>query len=87
MFAAIWLVYLAQPARCSGQIPNLAHRYLGLAELIAFAAVFVATFAAARFLRISANRGCPGLCAAAVVAEAIFVPLGFLSSGRPPAAC
>ena len=38
LFAAIWLVYLAQPIGKLWSDPNLARRYLGLADLIAFAA-------------------------------------------------
>ncbi len=40
LFAAVWLVYLAQPVGKLWSDPNLARRYLGLADLIAFAAVF-----------------------------------------------
>ena len=42
LFAAIWLVYLAQPVSKLWSDANLAHRYLGLADLIAFSAVFIA---------------------------------------------
>ena len=56
LFAAIWLVYLAQPVSKLWSDANLAHRYLGLADLIAFSAVFIVTFAAARFLRSQPNR-------------------------------
>ena len=61
---------------------NLAHRYLGLADLIAFSAVFIATFAAARFLRDQRNRRLSRqLGAAAVAAEAIFVLFAYLVLG------
>ena len=56
MFAAIWLVYLAQPIGKLWSDPNLARRYLGLADLIAFAVLFIVTFAAARSLRTFRNR-------------------------------
>ena len=59
LFAAIWLVYLAQPIGKLWSDPNLARRYLGLADLIAFAALFIVTFAAARFLRTRGTGGCP----------------------------
>ena len=71
LFAAIWLVYLAQPVSKLWSDANLAHRYLGLADLIAFSAVFILTFAAARFLRSQRNRRLTRqLSVAAVTAEA-----------------
>ena len=82
LFAAIWLVYLAQPASKLWSDANLAHRYLGLADLIAFSAVFIATFAAARFLRDQRNRRLSRqLGTAAVAAEAIFVLFAYLVLG------
>ena len=82
LFAAIWLVYLAQPASKLWSDPNLAHRYLGLADLIAFSAVFIVTFAAARFLRDQRNRRLSRrLGVAAVAAEAIFVLFAYLVLG------
>jgi two-component system sensor histidine kinase DesK len=82
MFAAIWLVYLAQPASKLWSDPDLARRYLGLADLIAFAAVFIVTFAAARFLRGSRNRRLSRrIGVAALAAEAVFVGLAYLVLG------
>ena len=82
LFAAIWLVYLAQPASKLWSDPNLAHRYLGLADLIAFSAVFIAAFGAARFLRDQRNRRLSRqLGVAAVAAEAVFVLLAYISLG------
>jgi hypothetical protein len=82
LFAAIWLVYLAQPASKLWSDPDLAHRYLGLADLIAFSAVFIAAFAAARFLRDQRNRRLSRqLGVAAVAAEAVFVLLAYISLG------
>jgi two-component system sensor histidine kinase DesK len=82
MFAAIWLVYLAQPASRLWSDPNLVHRYVGLADLIAFAAVFVATFAAARFLRLRKNRRLSRRIGVAVIAaQAIFVTVAYLVIG------
>jgi two-component system, NarL family, sensor histidine kinase DesK len=82
MFAAIWLVYLAQPVTKLWSDPNLARRYLGLADLIVFAAVFILTFAAARFLRDPRNRRLSrriGL--AVIVAETVFVGLAYAALG------
>jgi two-component system, NarL family, sensor histidine kinase DesK len=82
MFAAIWLVYLAQPASRLWSDPNLVHRYLGLADLIAFAAVFVATFAAARFLRLRKNRQLSRRIGVAVMAaQATFVAVAYFVIG------
>jgi two-component system sensor histidine kinase DesK len=82
MFAAIWLVYLAQPASKLWSDPNLTRRYVGLADLIAFAAVFVATFAAARFLRLRENRLLSRRIGVAVmVAQATFVTIGYFAIG------
>ncbi|MGH3069316.1 MAG: sensor histidine kinase [Streptosporangiaceae bacterium] len=82
VFAAIWLVYLAQPASKLWSDPSLARRYLGLADLIAFSAVFVVTFAAARFLRAQRNRRLARrIGVAAVAAEAIFVLLAYITLG------
>jgi hypothetical protein len=82
LFAAIWLVYLAQPASKLWSDPDLAHRYLGLADLIAFSAVFIAAFAAARFLRDQRNRRLSRqLGVAAVAAEAVFVLLAYIVLG------
>jgi two-component system sensor histidine kinase DesK len=82
LFAAIWLVYLAQPVSKLWSDANLAHRYLGLADLIAFSAVFIVTFAAARFLRSQPNRRlCRQLSVAAVAAEAIFVFFAYIALG------
>jgi two-component system, NarL family, sensor histidine kinase DesK len=82
LFAAIWLVYLAQPVSKLWSDPNLAHRYLGLADLIAFSAVFILTFAAARFLRSQRNRRLTRqLSVAAVAAEAIFVVFAYMALG------
>jgi two-component system sensor histidine kinase DesK len=82
LFAAIWLVYLAQPASKLWSNPDLAHRYLGLADLIAFSAVFIAAFAAARFLRDQRNRRLSRqLGVAAVAAEAVFVLLAYIVLG------
>ncbi|MDX6337754.1 MAG: two-component system, NarL family, sensor histidine kinase DesK [Streptosporangiaceae bacterium] len=82
MFAAIWLVYLAQPVTKLWSDPNLARRYLGLADLIAFAAVFVLTFAAARFLRDPRNRHLSRRIGVVVVAaEAVLVGLAYAALG------
>ena len=82
LFAAIWLVYLAQPASRLWADPNLARRYLGLADLIAFSAVFIVTFAAVRFLRTQRTRRlCRQLSVAAVAAEAIFVVFAYMALG------
>jgi two-component system sensor histidine kinase DesK len=82
LFAAIWLVYLAQPASRLWSDPDLARRYLGLADLIAFSALFIVTFAAVRFLRTQRTRRLPRqLSVAAVVAEVIFVAFAYIALG------
>ena len=81
LFAAIWLVYLAQPIAKLWSDHNLARHYLGLADLIAFSAVFVVTFAAARYLRSQRSRRSRRISVAAVAAEAIFVVFAYLALG------
>jgi two-component system sensor histidine kinase DesK len=82
MFAAIWLVYLIQPASKLWSDPNLVHRYVGLADLIAFAVVFVLTFAAVRFLRLRENRLVSRrISVAVVVAQAAFVAVAYFTVG------
>jgi two-component system sensor histidine kinase DesK len=84
MFAAIWLVYLAQPASRLWSDPNLTRRYLGLADLIAFAVVFILTFAAVRFLRLRENRLLSRRIGVAVMAaQATFVAVGYFTVGSP----
>ncbi len=83
MFAAIWLVYLVQPASKLWSDPDLAHRYLGLADLIVFAALFVVTFAAARFLRDFRNRRISRRIGVAVLAaESVLVGLAYVVLGQ-----
>jgi two-component system sensor histidine kinase DesK len=43
LFAAFWLVYLAQPSRVIWHDHDLVRRYIGLAALLAFAVLFVGT--------------------------------------------
>jgi two-component system, NarL family, sensor histidine kinase DesK len=82
IFAAIWLVYLAQPAGKLWSDPDAVRRYLGLADLIAFSLVFVAAFAAARYLRDWRNRQVGRrIGVIVVVAQATLVALGYLSIG------
>ncbi|HEX9357196.1 MAG TPA: histidine kinase [Streptosporangiaceae bacterium] len=82
LFAAIWLVYLAQPVGKLWSDPSLARRYLGLADLIAFAAVFIVTFAAARFLRDFRNRRVSRrIGVAALAAETVLVGLAYAALG------
>jgi two-component system sensor histidine kinase DesK len=82
LFAAIWLVYLAQPVEKLWSDPDPVHRYLGLADLVAFSLLFVATFAAARFLRDWRNRRqSRRIGVAVVVAEAALVSVGYLTFG------
>jgi two-component system sensor histidine kinase DesK len=82
LFAAIWLVYLAQPVGVLWRNPDLARRYVGLAALIAFAALFVVTFAVVR-LRRSRYQGLPRAVGVGVVAaEACLVALGFWTIGE-----
>lgn len=82
IFAAIWLVYLAQPVGKLWSGPDPVRRYLGLADLIVFSLVFVATFAAARYLRDWRNRQVARrIGVTVVVAQATLVALGYLSFG------
>ena len=82
LFAAIWLVYLAQPIGKLWSDPNLVRRYLGLADLIAFAALFIVTFAAARFLRDFRNqRMSRPIGVAALAAETVLVGLAYAALG------
>ena len=82
VFAAIWLVYLAQPAGKLWSDPDLARRYLGLADLIAFAALFVVTFGAARYLRDIRNRRISRRIGVVVLAaEAVLVGLAYAALG------
>ena len=82
LFAAIWLVYLAQPIGKLWSDPDLGRRYLGLADLIAFAALFIVAFAAARFLRDSRNRRISRRIGVAVLAaESILVGLAYAALG------
>jgi len=79
MFAAIWLVYLAQPASKVWDQPDPVRRYLGLGTLIAFGAVFVVTFALSRR---RADRHVPrSFAAAALIAEAALIGFGYYSIG------
>ena len=79
VFAAIWLVYLAQPASTAWDQHDPVRRYLGLGTLIAFAAVFVVTFAQSRR---RADRQVPRTFAvAALVAEAALIGFGYYSIG------
>jgi two-component system, NarL family, sensor histidine kinase DesK len=79
VFAAIWLVYLSQPASTAWGQHDPVRRYLGLATMIAFAAVFVATFALSRR---RADRQVPrAFAAAALSAEAALIGFGYYSIG------
>jgi two-component system, NarL family, sensor histidine kinase DesK len=79
VFAAIWLVYLAQPASTAWDQHDPVRRYLGLGTLIAFAAVFVATFALSRR---RADRHVPrAFAAAALAVEAALIGFGYYSIG------
>jgi two-component system sensor histidine kinase DesK len=79
MFAAIWLVYLAQPASTVWDRQDPVRRYLGLATLIAFAAVFIVTFAQSRR---RADRQVPrAFGVAALVTEAALIGFGYYSIG------
>ena len=54
--AGIWLIYLAQPAAVLWHDQNLARHYVGLAALIGFGAVFLATFGLGPGLRQRGGR-------------------------------
>jgi two-component system, NarL family, sensor histidine kinase DesK len=79
VFAAIWLVYLAQPASTAWNQHDPVRRYLGLATLVAFAAVFVVTFALSR--RRADRHVSRAFAAAALVAEAALIGFGYFSIG------
>jgi len=79
VFAAIWLVYLSQPASKAWEQPDPVRRYLGLGTLIAFGAVFVVTFALSRR---RADRYVPRtFAAAALAAEAALIGFGYYTIG------
>jgi two-component system, NarL family, sensor histidine kinase DesK len=79
MFAAIWLVYLSQPASTALAQHDLVRRYLGLGTLIAFAAVFIAVFVASRRRE---DRQVPRSTAVAGLAtEAALIGFGYYSLG------
>jgi len=79
VFAAIWLVYLSQPASKAWSQPDLVRRYLGLGTLIAFGTIFVVTFALSRR---RADRHVPRtFAAAALIAEAVLIGFGYYSIG------
>jgi two-component system, NarL family, sensor histidine kinase DesK len=79
MFAAIWLVYLAQPASTAWNQPDPVRRYLGLGTLIAFAAVFVVTFAQAR--RRADRHVSRAFAVTALIAGAALIGFGYYSIG------
>jgi two-component system sensor histidine kinase DesK len=81
MFAAIWLVYLAQPAAQLWAARNPVHRYLGLATLVAFAAVFIGVFAAARFRRARGQRVPQPAALAVVGVQAALIAVGYVTIG------
>ncbi len=84
MFAAIWLVYLAQPASTVWARQDLVRRYEGLATLIAFAAVFIVTFALSRR---RSDRQVPRAFGVAVLCvEAALIGFGYYSIGRDASA-
>jgi two-component system sensor histidine kinase DesK len=79
MFAAIWLVYLAQPASTAWAQHDLVRRYLGLGTLIAFSAVFIAVFVVSRRRE---DRQVPRATAVAGLAtEAALIGFGYYSVG------
>ena len=79
VFAAIWLVYLAQPASTAWNQHDPVRRYLGLGTLAAFAAVFVVTFALSR--RRADRHVSRTFAAAALVAEAALIGFGYYTIG------
>ena len=82
LFAAIWLVYLAQPASELWDSHDPVRRYLGLAGLAAFAAVFIAAFATVRSLRHRRQPIQHRWATIALAAEAALVAVGYLTIGR-----
>jgi two-component system, NarL family, sensor histidine kinase DesK len=92
LFAAIWLVYLVQPASSVWADHDPVRRYLGLATLIVFAAVFIGAFATARARRLrdqgrSLGQALPGRIGAVAVAAAAaltgvsYVTVGHMATG------
>jgi two-component system, NarL family, sensor histidine kinase DesK len=82
LFAAIWLVYLAQPVGELWSAHDLLRRYLGLADLVAFAAVFIAAFATARSRRVRVQVLPDRWAVAAVAVAAALAGGGYLTIGR-----
>ena len=79
MFAAIWLVYLSQPASTAWAQHDLVRRCLGLGTLIAFSAVFIAVFVVSRR---RADRQVPrGIAVAGLATEGALIGFGYYSLG------
>lgn len=79
MFAAIWLVYLAQPASTAWDQHDPVRRYLGLGTIAAFSAVFITVFVVSRRRE---DRQVPRATAVAGLAtEAALIGFGYYSLG------
>ncbi len=80
LFAAIWLVYLSQPASTAWAQHDLVRRYLGLGTLIAFSAVFIAVFVVSR--RRDDRQVPRALAVAGLATEAALIGFGYYSLGQ-----
>ena len=79
LFAAIWLVYLSQPASTAWSQHDVVRRYLGLGTLIAFSAVFVAVFVISRRRE---DRYVPrDIAVAGLATEAVLIGFAYYSVG------
>jgi two-component system sensor histidine kinase DesK len=86
IFAVVWLFYLAQPISQAWQLPDPMHRWLALAVIVTFAALFVTTFGASRTLRQRGRRLTTGLAAGLIVAAVLLVVAMVLLMGQDPLA-
>jgi two-component system, NarL family, sensor histidine kinase DesK len=80
--AAIWLIYLAQPAGLLWHDPDLVRRYAGLATLLAFGLVFALTFSLSQRLRMRGERMPPAAQAGFAGAAAALAALAYLTVGQ-----
>ncbi len=84
LFAAIWLVYLSQPASTAWSRHDPMRRYLGLGTLIAFSAVFIAVFVVSR--RREDRRVPREVAVAGLATEAVLIGFAYYSVGQDASA-
>jgi two-component system, NarL family, sensor histidine kinase DesK len=82
LFAGIWLFYLAQPIGEAWRLTDPVRRFGALTAIVAFAVLFVTTFAASRTLRRSGRRLAVRLSASLVSLAALLVVVLALLMGQ-----